>query len=264
MKVTISQNLARLTALMVGAVMAASCTSEKIAYKTQPSFTAPPAAAANFVGYADTTTKQTVCGNCHVEKQAEWAQTHHANAWADLQATGHAGAACVPCHTVNSYGNATADTLVGFLATSDPRYQDVQCESCHGPGLVHVTSPTSQNEPLASINVDTGGVPFGTGCAECHNGLPHNPFVNEWIQSAHGTSAANSHAIGQRACVQLPFRTGRARGMGREHQLRGSQRGAHEPDSRSPAPSATIPMAARTSTNCGTRSTSPIPPTCFA
>ncbi len=178
----------RLAALLVAAAVVSSCTSEKIAYKTASAASPPPAAAANFLGYQDTLTKQTVCGNCHADQQAAWAQTHHANAWSDLQATGHATAACQPCHTVDSYGNATKDTLVGFAATSDPRYHDVQCESCHGPGLVHASGPSLANLPLASINVDTGGVPAGTGCGECHNGLPHNPFLNEWIQSEHASS----------------------------------------------------------------------------
>jgi predicted CXXCH cytochrome family protein len=177
---------ARLAALLVGAVVAASCTSEKIAYKSEPAAAPPPTAAANFVGYQDTLTKQTVCGNCHVDQQAAWVQTHHANAWSDLQASGHATAACVACHTVNSYGNSATDTLVGFLATKDPRYQDVQCESCHGPGLVHVTAPSLANLPLPSINVDTGAA-FGNGCGECHTGV-NNPYVDEWVKSAHGNS----------------------------------------------------------------------------
>ncbi len=190
--------MGRLTALLAGALVASSCTSEKIAYRSEPSNTTPPAAAANFVGYADTTTKQTVCGNCHVEKQAAWSQTHHANAWADLQASGHATASCNPCHTVNSYGNATKDTLVGFLATNDSRYKDVQCENCHGPGLAHVSSPSLDNEPLPSIAVDTGAA-FGNGCGECHTGA-NNPFVDEWVQTAHANSIEVSTTSNCQTC----------------------------------------------------------------
>jgi predicted CXXCH cytochrome family protein len=188
----------RLAALLVGAVVVASCSSDKITYRSQPSFTQPPAAAANFVGYADTTTKQTVCGNCHVDKQTEWAATKHASAWADLQASGHANASCEPCHTVNSRGNATTDTLVGFLATNDSRYHDVQCESCHGPGLDHVTAPGLANRPLASIAVDTG---LADGCGECHTGT-HDPFVDEWVQTkGAGHAHLEAHALGNAACT---------------------------------------------------------------
>lgn len=196
MRVSIRPVLGRLTALLVGAVVASSCTSEKIVYRSEPSFTTPPAAAANFVGYADTTTKQTVCGNCHVDKQTEWAGTKHATAWADLQASGHAGASCEPCHTISQNGNASTTDAVGYTATKDARYQDVQCESCHGPGLAHVTAPSLTNKPLASIAVDTGTA-FGNGCGECHSGT-HEPFVDEWKQSLH--AVANSHAVGNAAC----------------------------------------------------------------
>ncbi|HVA57677.1 MAG: cytochrome c3 family protein [Gemmatimonadaceae bacterium] len=178
--------LARLAAVVIGAVAASSCTSEKIVYRSEPSFTAPPAAAANFVGYSDTLTKQTVCGNCHVDQQTKWETTKHANAWADLQASGHAGASCVPCHTVSANGNAVTDTLVGYVATKDARYEDVQCENCHGPGLAHVSAPALSNRPLASIAVDTGTA-FGNGCGECHTGV-HEPFVDEWRQSRHAVS----------------------------------------------------------------------------
>ncbi len=186
----------RLAAVLIAAVVASSCTHEKIVYRTEPGYTTPPTAAGDFVGYSDTTTKQTVCGNCHVEKQTLWAATKHASAWADLQASGHAGASCEPCHTVSANGNADTVTAVGYTSTKDPRYEDVQCESCHGPGLAHVTAPSLSNRPLASIAVDTGTA-IGNGCGECHTGV-HEPFVDEWKQSLH--AAQNSHAMGNASC----------------------------------------------------------------
>lgn len=189
--------LGRLAALLVGAVVASSCTSEKVVYRSEPSFTNPPTAAANFVGYSDTAARQTVCGNCHVDQQAKWFGTKHASAWADLQASGHAGASCYPCHSVSANGNAVTDTAVGYIATKDARYHDVQCESCHGPGLGHVTAPSLNNRPLASINVDTGTA-IGNGCGECHTGL-HEPFVDEWKQSNHAHSV-ETPTLGNAAC----------------------------------------------------------------
>jgi predicted CXXCH cytochrome family protein len=185
--------------LLAGALLSASCTSDKVVYRNSPPGTPPPVAAANFVGYTDTLTKQTVCGNCHNDKQAEWLQTHHANAWSDLQASGHAMASCSPCHTVDSYGNATKDTLVGFLATNDSRYHDVQCESCHGPGLVHVTAPSLENIPLASLAADTGGVVNGVACGECHTSA-NTPNVDEWVQSAHANTIPFSSIVGNASC----------------------------------------------------------------
>ena len=192
MRVPRSPVQGRLTAALIAAVVASSCTSEKIVYRSEPSFTTPPTAAGDFVGYADTAAKQTVCGNCHVEKQAQWAGTKHASAWADLQASGHAGASCEPCHTVSKNGNAVTVDAVGYTSTKDSRYDDVQCESCHGPGLAHVTSPGLGNRPLASIAVDTGTA-FGNGCGECHTGT-HEPFVDEWKLSGHAALRLTSRS----------------------------------------------------------------------
>ncbi|HUX32813.1 MAG TPA: cytochrome c3 family protein [Gemmatimonadaceae bacterium] len=200
MKTDIGPVLGRLTALLVGAVVASSCSSDKIVYRSEPSFTTPPAAAANFVGYADTLTKQTVCGNCHVGQQAKWVTTKHANAWADLQASGHAGASCEPCHTISKNGNSATEDAVGYTATKDARYKDVQCESCHGPGQTHVTAPSLANRPLASIAVDTGTA-FGNGCGECHTDI-HNPFVDEWMKTADaGHAHVEAHALGNASCT---------------------------------------------------------------
>ncbi len=145
---------------------------------------------ASFIGYSDTASKQTMCGNCHIGMQARWANTKHASAWADLQASGHASASCNKCHTTNGATNGAADTTAGYFKVgtdSKPLYQDVQCESCHGAGSVHALSPDS-TQPLPDIAVDTG---LNTGCGTCHSG-GHDPFVEEWRSSTHG--APNSHA----------------------------------------------------------------------
>jgi len=181
-------------AALVGCLVATACTSEKIVYRGGTNFAAPPSAAASFIGYYDVTNKQTVCGSCHVDFQTRWSSTKHASAWADLQASGAATSVCEACHSVTNLGNGTAATNVGWNATKDARYHDVQCESCHGPGLTHASSPTSANRPLASIKADTN---VTNGCGECHTGI-HEPFVQEWKgQNAKGLS----HSIVQSGTV---------------------------------------------------------------
>src|SRR3990172_525131 len=64
------------------------CTDEKIVYRSGSNFPAPPAAAANFIGYYDASAKQTVCGSCHVDFQTRWVSTKHASAWNHLEASG--------------------------------------------------------------------------------------------------------------------------------------------------------------------------------
>src|SRR5512142_487053 len=174
--------------------IASSCTNEKIVYRSGTNFATPPTAAAGFIGYYDVANKQTVCGSCHVDYQTRWSATKHDSAWKDLQASGHAAGSCQACHSVSDLGNAITDTAVGYRATKDVRYQDVQCESCHGPGLAHASSPTSSNRPLASIKADTN---VTNGCGECHTGV-HEPFVDEWKQK---NATGLSHSIVQGGTV---------------------------------------------------------------
>lgn len=137
-----------------------------------------------FIGYSTPDTKQTTCGNCHVLKQQTWAQTGHAKAWSDLEASGHAGPSCYTCHTTNGATNIGADTAGYFAASESAKkyYQDVQCEACHGPGQAHVTTP-DETQPIAYfVSYDTTK---GVGCGECHQGT-HNPFIENWESGAHG------------------------------------------------------------------------------
>ncbi len=163
-----------------------ACVSDHIIYKSTQ-FPAPPSGAADYVGYAEVSAKMTVCGNCHIDRQTEWLATKHASAWADLIATGENPAPCAMCHTVNNNGNqpAGADTAVGYRSTLAARYQDVQCESCHGPGLTHVTSPSITNRPLASLDVGSVATTI-KACGQCHHGA-HEPFEDEWSMSRHAT-----------------------------------------------------------------------------
>lgn len=171
-----------------------ACTDEEIVFRNRPIFDEPSEAAAGFLGYSDTITGLTVCGNCHIGVQGDWEESGHAEAWADLEDSGHRQAFCEGCHTVNSLGNFVDGETGGHLGDPGARYYDVQCEACHGPGLDHVTNP-DQSQPLASVDV---GVDLNNGCGECHQGT-HHPFVDEWEQSAH--SSVVGFAAGRPECA---------------------------------------------------------------
>lgn len=188
----------------LGAVMvlAAACTDEKIVYRDGPNIVAPPAAAANYVGYSDQATKRTVCGSCHAEIGAKWTNSKHAGAWKTLADNSSKQAFCEGCHTVNGLGN-NGPATAGWTGVADSRYQDVQCESCHGAGLTHASSPTTANATsvLASIAADTGtGARARGSCAACHNGS-HHPFDKEWRASHHGSVPFQNSPGGRAECV---------------------------------------------------------------
>ena len=194
--------LAGLGAAVMTGLLLSAC--EQLVYQQRLPFNPPPDSTSGFLGYFRPADHLTTCGNCHISYQAEWAQTKHAHAYADLLASGHADPSCYGCHTVNARGNALT-VAAGYDVTPDSAYQDVQCESCHGPGFTHVQSPTRQNAPLASIEADTG---LTNGCGECHTGKPHNPFVEQWAQSAHGSGPGWDHAKTNPTCQ--PCHEGRA------------------------------------------------------
>ena len=182
--------LLALTVVLVGPL---ACVDEEIVYRDRELFEEPLSEAGDFLGYSDTEDKTTVCGNCHIGTQSDWVETAHADAWDGLQDSGHAQAFCEGCHTVGELGNVATGT-VGHAATAEARYQDVQCEACHGPGLLHVTNPTDATVPLAPMDV---GLDLTLGCAECHQGA-HHPFADEWSESRHGQ--VNAYPAGNPAC----------------------------------------------------------------
>jgi predicted CXXCH cytochrome family protein len=177
---------------LVAGVMS-GCTDEDTVFVDRPPFEEP--AADNFLGYVgDPADQMTACGNCHATFQAGWETTGHAHAWEDLQASGHAQATCEGCHTISERGNP-AEGDAGYNAVAVERYQDVQCESCHGAGFEHASGPTMANAPLCSIKADTAAT---VGCGECHNGT-HHPFVEQWSLSRHKNVTA--FAQGRAGCA---------------------------------------------------------------
>jgi hypothetical protein len=180
------------------AVLLGGCTTEVV----QERFNPPPDATNKFLGYFTAADKQTTCGNCHVEHQANWAQTAHASAY-DVPATSSdVGPQCYTCHTVSDRGNAVA-APAGWDAVADPVYHDVQCENCHGPGLDHVSAPdapkSASNPPLAHIGLlGPSGVADSASqaqsCGACHNqnSGPGVRAFEEWEVSGHARPVAEA------------------------------------------------------------------------
>lgn len=161
-----------------------------------------PTADTFYVG-VNTENSSLSCINCHDggvggDQYAGWSQTAHAHAWADLMANDHHGPSCIPCHTVqqdNTPGNS------GFDEVPTAQFQDVQCESCHGPGSVHASGSAASppRDPMKALEVETCGV--------CHTG-GHHPFLEEWQASRHSQLDENAHAAGNAGCQPCHSGTG--------------------------------------------------------
>jgi hypothetical protein len=127
--------------------------------------------AATFVG-------SSVCVGCHQSAAKVWRDSRHSNAFLTLTLQ-HADADpdCIGCH------------VVGFGQPSGYRREmrrtklvDVGCESCHGPGSLHVEQRQSGT---AADNFRT----LGAGdCQKCHHGEFSRPFEWEkfWPLIRHG------------------------------------------------------------------------------
>ncbi len=188
----------RVVAAAAFALLLAACGTSEIIYRDRLPFNAAPDAVSGLLGYYTVNTKQTTCGNCHAGHQADWSSTKHAGAFQTLAASGHATAACYACHTVNERGNGLA-APAGWNAKADSAYQDVQCESCHGPGTKHVALPdTRANWPLARLTLTNAS----KSCASCHTGT-HTPFAEQWAASGHAliiTDAVNNSNAACKNC----------------------------------------------------------------
>ena len=186
-------SLCRISCRGLLALLILGCSDERIVFREPVN--PPPDASSGFLGYFSASDKQSTCGNCHVLHDVDWSNTAHANAFSLLASNPDATAACYTCHTVSDKGNATAGPA-GWDAVQNPAYHDVQCESCHGPGLDHVTSPdapqSASNPPLAYIGLlgpsgalDSASV--ARSCGACHNqnSGPGVRAFEEWEKSGH-------------------------------------------------------------------------------
>ena len=188
-----SSHLKTFLVMVLVGLAAAACVDEKIVYRDRELFEELPPGAAEFVGYTDMEAKLVVCGNCHVGQQGKWESTAHADAFETLVSSGHSQGFCESCHAVSELGNPITGS-VGFAATQDERFHDVQCESCHGPAFGHPDDfeylPLNKERALCMRCHSALEYPESTArsnlpaifdrrhkrgreCVSCHN--PHDP-----------------------------------------------------------------------------------------
>lgn len=181
------------------ALVLAGCTNTETIEVPRPPFNPPPDDGNGFLGLYTVSSNLTTCGNCHVGTQQQWAGTAHADAYAGLVTNvANPPASCFGCHTVSERGNRVglAGQTGGWSVAQDPAYRNVQCESCHGPGLDHVQVPdNSANWPLARVGLRDSMA----SCAACHSG-EHQPFTEQWAQSKHADSAGMVSPAGNASC----------------------------------------------------------------
>jgi hypothetical protein len=123
------------------------------------------------------------CTSCHKTAAAFWKKTVHAHAWKTLVDGGKQNDyKCVSCH-VTGYGEV-GGTSLGHTK----KLQDVQCETCHGPGSTHVAEEGTEEPP--SVHRET---PAST-CTVCHteqhsDTFQYEAYLRDILGAGHGPSA---------------------------------------------------------------------------
>lgn len=119
------------------------------------------------------------CLECHKTSGEVWAKSPHARAFVSLRdRKADADPKCIGCHTT---GFGTDSGYRRAFGTTN--FVDVGCESCHGPGSLHVR----QREGDKTINFTFR--PLGAGdCKKCHYGEFSRPFYyyEFWPAIKHG------------------------------------------------------------------------------
>jgi hypothetical protein len=142
---------------------------------TEPPPPAPPGRA-SFVG-------DRTCTKCHEKATAFWKTTVHAKAWKTLVDGGKTGDDdCVSCH-VTGYGEIGGSSL-GFTR----KLEAIQCETCHGPGSLHVAEEGLEDPPAVRLTSTE------SNCIRCHN-LKHSDtfqfeaYLRDILGPGHGVKA---------------------------------------------------------------------------
>ncbi|MEI6149525.1 MAG: multiheme c-type cytochrome, partial [bacterium] len=150
------------------------------------------------------------CVTCHDAKESAFNMTQHSSAFT-RKVNGEAGAGfkanCVSCHVL---GYDTAATNGGFddvalqfgwtlptnmlspAATNNWNLMpldlqikaNIQCESCHGPGVRHVKSGGVTNFIGISLS--------GGNCGRCHDSMTHHVKNYQWGQTLHANGGLHT------------------------------------------------------------------------
>jgi 2',3'-cyclic-nucleotide 2'-phosphodiesterase (5'-nucleotidase family) len=96
----------------------------------------------------------TACAQCHVAQYIQWSSSRHGHATDSIvKKQTEFDASCLSCHA------SVFEKTAKLAETETPRYQNVQCEQCHGPGSDHAAKPAKGYGLIPNLQA---------ACAACH------------------------------------------------------------------------------------------------
>ncbi|MDO4628598.1 MAG: multiheme c-type cytochrome [Planctomycetia bacterium] len=127
------------------------------------------------------------CESCHQESYKVWKKSRHAIAWKSLETSNPPriyDPECIACHVVGWNAEHRMPFQSGFMNMQESAHlSNVGCESCHGPGSLHMNAEIGSNEKLqekyrAAMRMDEGKPKeIKNICIQCHD-LDNSPNFN--------------------------------------------------------------------------------------
>jgi hypothetical protein len=150
--------------------------------------TAPEQSPAPLTEQSYTGTNQ--CFICHRPQTDSWSESKHAQAFTSVPEAYRRDASCLKCH-VTAFGE-----LAGFVAGADKDLLMVGCESCHGPGALHIdaakrfvlATPEEEAKVEKQMRETIVKTPTDSVCIKCHvtQAHEHHPaYYGQPQQFAH-------------------------------------------------------------------------------
>jgi len=124
------------------------------------------------------------CSDCHQDEADFWKTTVHAKAWQTLVERGQQfDYECIGCHVTGF------DKPGGSNLAHNDKLRDVQCETCHGPGSIHVAK--GGKEKPAAIRL---APPDDLCASQCHtkehsDTFQLEPYLRDIVGKGHGEKA---------------------------------------------------------------------------
>jgi len=156
-------------ALVVG-ISGAAAAQEAAPAAAPPQAAAPQAAAPEGPQYVGAES----CKTCHQAIYDVWVNTKHAKAINRLSSADKK-TECIGCHVTGTPAQIVAEG-------DQPKFPGAQCESCHGPGSLHVADP----KVMRGISKK----PPESACTRCHN--EKSPHFRGFVYAA---MASFSHPV---------------------------------------------------------------------
>jgi hypothetical protein len=121
------------------------------------------------------------CVDCHSEETDFWKKTVHAGAWKTLVDRGQQfDFSCIGCH-VTGWEKPGGSNLA-----HNENLRDVQCETCHGPGSIHVAKGGEESPPAVRRNP-----PQDLCATQCHtkehsDTFQYEAYLRDIVGPGHG------------------------------------------------------------------------------